>query len=276
MYEQARELFAKAELKLYIFDIHRLTAINIRNRTLTGFYMMTYVKSGTAKLRVGDEVRVIPPGSVILIPPGVEHDQYKDSPEETEFLWWHFTYKLENVVDVMKFLQLPYLYPLEDTTKFETVFAELMAGTEEAGGLLGPILQKAKALELLYLLLDGGLRQHGRMEPRTGSSGLLGLLLELVQQPGKPVPLRQLASRLHLNATYLSNRFKELFGESPVVLQRKIVVERAKSLLRQTDMSIGEIALAMGYPELTNFTRLFKGYAGVSPQQYRQLEVEPL
>lgn len=272
MHEQARELFATAELKLFKFDIHRVTKINIRNRTLTSFYMMTYVKEGTAKLRVGDEVKVIPPGSVILIPPGVEHDQYKDTGEETEFLWWHFTYMLEQVVDVLKFLQLPYLYPLEDTDKFEAVFGELMASASAGNGLIAPIVQKAKALELLYILLENGLRHHTAAIERKWSPALVGVLIEMIQHPEKPVSLGQLSAKLHLNATYISNRFKELYGESPIALHKKIVVERVKSLLRQTDMSIREIADTMGYAELSNFTRLFKKYTGVSPQQYRALE----
>lgn len=273
MYEQARELFERAELRLYKFDIHRRTSINIRNRTLTSFYMMTYVKEGTAKLKVGSEIRTIPPGSVILIPPGVEHDQFKDTPDETEFLWWHFTYTLENVVDVLRWFQLPYLYALDDTGAFEAIFADLMTRTQPgSGGLLSPILQKAKALELLYVLLDNGLRhQHATLQ-KTSSSSLTGVLLEIIQHPEKPLSLSRLAGDLHMNATYVSNRFKELYGESPIGLQKKIVVERAKSLLRQTDMSVSAIAEALGYGELSNFTRLFKRYAGLSPQRYRQLD----
>src|SRR5689334_11982766 len=93
-------LLETAELNVLAFDIHHLRAMNYRNRVFQEYYMMTYVRKGSAKLKIQGQIYVIPPGSVIFIPPFLEHDQYKDSDEETEFLWWHFTYKIQNLIDV--------------------------------------------------------------------------------------------------------------------------------------------------------------------------------
>ncbi|MDF2661977.1 MAG: AraC family transcriptional regulator, partial [Paenibacillus sp.] len=58
-------LLETAELKVLQFDIHRLRAMNYRKRTFQQFYMMTYVKKGSAKLKVRDQVYDIDPGTVI-------------------------------------------------------------------------------------------------------------------------------------------------------------------------------------------------------------------
>jgi transcriptional regulator GlxA family with amidase domain len=48
-------------------------------------------------------------------------------------------------------------------------------------------------------------------------------------------------------------------------------IERAKELLKTTDESIGEIALASGYEHQGKFGSAFKDSYGVSPLEYRRL-----
>jgi AraC-like DNA-binding protein len=45
---------------------------------------------------------------------------------------------------------------------------------------------------------------------------------------------------------------------------------RAKALLRETDLSITEVAFALGYSDHANFTRAFNRWAGCSPVDFRR------
>ncbi|WP_274319539.1 helix-turn-helix domain-containing protein [Paenibacillus qinlingensis] len=245
--------------------------MNYHNRVLQEFYMMTYVRKGSAKLRVQDQVYVIHPGTVILIPPHLEHDQYKDSDEETEFLWWHFTYKIQHVVDVLPFLQIPYIYPLKSHLKFEAVFDEFMLSKTRNGYIPNIILQKAKSLELLYLLLDNAFENVDAVDTKQQSHSFFSLLLKIVSQPEASFSLPELAKELHMNSTYVSNHFKEMFGKSPILLHREIKIAKAKSLLEMQRMNITEISNSLGFNDIQTFTRLFKKYTGISPSQYKGL-----
>ncbi|HZG56110.1 AraC family ligand binding domain-containing protein, partial [Paenibacillus sp.] len=148
-------LLRKAQLEIDAFDIHVRREMNTVRRT-SSHYIVSYHKTGEAKLRIGKDVFDIKPGSVITIPPNVEHDHYKTSSDETVFLWWHFTYKIAGVFDALRMFSIPYVFQLRDTDAFERVFHQLkdVLGDKQP---LSSILKQAKALELLYLLLNNAL-----------------------------------------------------------------------------------------------------------------------
>lgn len=267
-----RSLLAAAELTVLKFDNHRLRAINYRNRVIHDYYMMTYVRSGSAKLRVENRVYDIPPGTVIFIPPLLEHDQYKDTDEETEFLWWHFTYRIQNAIDVLPFLRIPFIYPLRDHRRFEDAFDELMlCQNPEDGHLPKVILQKAKSLELLYVLLDNAVGQAGADHPALPPAGFLSMLLKIATRPEANLSLAELAKELHMNPTYVSNQFKKTFGKSPILLHREMKIAKAKSMLETGERTVADIGADLGFQDVQSFTRLFKKYAGISPSQYKRL-----
>ncbi|SDE11552.1 AraC-type DNA-binding protein [Paenibacillus sp. UNCCL117] len=268
-------LLGMAELKLLKFDVHRLHAMNYRNRTFQEYYMMTYVRKGTAKLRVQDRIYPIRPGTVIFIPIGLEHDQYMDTDEETEFLWWHFTYKIHGVIDVLPFFHIPYIYPLKNYKKFEAVFDEFMLSTTRGGYIPNVILQKAKSLELLYVLLDNAFGNEGAIGAGQPPSSFLSVLLKIVSQPEATFSLQELAADLHMSPTYVSNHFKELFGKPPILLHREIKIAKAKSLLEMQEMNIMEISGYLGFNDVQTFARQFKKYTGISPGQYKGLFKRP-
>lgn len=260
-----------ADLNILKFDSHKRVEMNYRNRVLNEFYMMTYIRKGSAKLKVEGKVYHLHPGTVIFIPPHLKHDQYKDSDEETEFLWWHFTYSIHHVVDVLPFLQIPYIYSLKNHKKFEEVFDELMLSMSREGHLPTIILQKAKSLELLYLLLDNALGSVRTVVENQQSHSFLSILLKIVTQPEASLSLANLAAELHMNPTYISNHFKQIFGKPPIQLHRKIKIEKAKSLLEMREMNVTEISEMLGFNDIQTFTRLFKKYTGISPRQYQEV-----
>ena len=47
-------------------------------------------------------------------------------------------------------------------------------------------------------------------------------------------------------------------------------MEQARKLLRDSRLSIGEIAARVGYPDPFHFSKTFKNSEGVSPSQFRQ------
>ncbi|PYI55217.1 AraC family transcriptional regulator [Paenibacillus flagellatus] len=268
-------LLEMAELRVLTFDVHRRREMNYRNRVFDRFYMMTYVREGSAKLKVRDRVYDNRPGTVIFIPTFLEHDQYKDSDEETEFLWWHFTYKIHDTIDVLPFLHVPYIYPLREYRKFEAVFDEYMLSKSEGSRVPNVLLRKAKSLELLYLLLKDGLEHVGTVEEEHPSRTFLAVLLRIVSWPEAPLSLAEIAEELNMNPTYVSNRFKELFGKPPILLHREMKIAKAKSLLRTREMTVSEIADLLGFNDIQTFARLFKKYTGIAPGQYKSLFGDP-
>jgi two-component system response regulator YesN len=87
----------------------------------------------------------------------------------------------------------------------------------------------------------------------------------------EPLPLQQVASQVHLNATYFSHLFKKETGRSFVDYLIELRMEKAKQLLSNTDMKITEVSGLIGYDLPNYFAKLFKQSTGLSPKDYRKL-----
>ena len=78
------------------------------------------------------------------------------------------------------------------------------------------------------------------------------------------------ASRLFMHARTLHRRLIQ-HGTSFRQLKDNIVIRSAQDALLQTDLSVTDIALKLGYSENSAFTRTFKRVCDVSPSQYRRV-----
>ena len=85
-----------------------------------------------------------------------------------------------------------------------------------------------------------------------------------------PITVNQLAEIENYNATYYSDWFKQQTGVSPSMYLRYIRINRAKELLEETDYTVMDIAVMVGYSSNSTFTRAFHSVAGMTPKEYRE------
>jgi transcriptional regulator GlxA family with amidase domain len=90
-----------------------------------------------------------------------------------------------------------------------------------------------------------------------------------------PLDLTALADAAHVSPRHFSRSFRRTFGETPhqYLLTRRL--ERARHLLRTTDMSVAEICMAVGFASVGSFTTTFHRCVGVSPTTYRRATSSP-
>ena len=86
----------------------------------------------------------------------------------------------------------------------------------------------------------------------------------------EPLDVAALAARAHTSPAHFSRRFKRTFGETPhqYLLTRRIA--RAKHLLRESELSVTEISLEVGFRSLGSFSAKFKEIVGGTPTEYRR------
>ena len=82
--------------------------------------------------------------------------------------------------------------------------------------------------------------------------------------------IKRYARACVMSETNFYIRFKEWSGVTPVKYRNKIRVSAAKSLLVNSNISIGEISSRIGFDDQYYFSRIFKKMTGVSPRKYRQ------
>lgn len=86
------------------------------------------------------------------------------------------------------------------------------------------------------------------------------------------IKINELADLIGVNRSYLTKNFKAIVGCSPQELLISLRIEKAKTLLKTTQLPINEIACAVGYSDQLTFSRLFKRSCGQSPRMYRSAQ----
>ncbi|MBU5438587.1 AraC family transcriptional regulator [Tissierella sp. MSJ-40] len=92
------------------------------------------------------------------------------------------------------------------------------------------------------------------------------LLLENSQSPPS---IQEISKRFNISIYKLQRGFKEITGDTVYEYIRKARIEKAKNLLRKTDMPIIYIANEVGYENPSKFSNAFKSYTQMTPSEYR-------
>jgi transcriptional regulator GlxA family with amidase domain len=106
--------------------------------------------------------------------------------------------------------------------------------------------------------------KHTRSEQRTQA-----FITELPSTCDQHWTLAKMASHCGIQRTQLGKVFQKLTGSSPMEYLFRLRMERAKTLLRETDIKIIDIAFECGYGSSQYFANAFKQSTGTSPSGYR-------
>jgi len=85
------------------------------------------------------------------------------------------------------------------------------------------------------------------------------------------VTIDDLARIVHFHPNYFIKFFRDHLGCSPMQYINRLRLEKAKHLLKTTDLTVKEIADAIGFNDAGYFSKVFKRYAGFSPQEFRNV-----
>lgn len=84
------------------------------------------------------------------------------------------------------------------------------------------------------------------------------------------ISIVEIANNLHISDRYLYNLFVENEGVSPKKYLSNLRIESACKLLKNSEHSITEIAISVGFKDVLTFSRFFSKSMGISPTIYRK------
>ena len=93
------------------------------------------------------------------------------------------------------------------------------------------------------------------------------------RQYAEPLDIAGLARIALVSEAHFIRTFRAVFGETPNRYLQRRRVERAMFLLRETDRSITDICMAVGFTSLGTFSRMFRAVVGVAPSEFRRTSV---
>ena len=85
----------------------------------------------------------------------------------------------------------------------------------------------------------------------------------------QPLDIPNLAQVAHVSEAHFIRTFRATFGETPHRYLQRRRVERAMFLLRETDRSVTDICMDVGFTSLGTFSRTFHDIVGDTPTEYR-------
>ena len=86
----------------------------------------------------------------------------------------------------------------------------------------------------------------------------------------EPLSREEIADHIGISADYLTDCFRQELGITPITYIRRYRIRQACELLRNSDQSITQVALAVGFADGAHFTRTFTREVGVTPRAYRR------
>lgn len=135
-------------------------------------------------------------------------------------------------------------------------------GSAWQAAMAGQLLQ---ALALLCRATADG-------EDADRGEGLARALAWIEAHYTEEIHLEKLAETAGISPRHFDRIFMEKLGKTPKACIVEKRMQRACFLLRHTDRPVTEIAFDCGYADSNYFARVFRKYAGCSPQKYRQGE----
>lgn len=142
-------------------------------------------------------------------------------------------------------------------------------------------------LEMLYMRIHNLLKWHNavpdkqqnKIEPKLKHIEITSLDKQLVNDATKYVDdnisdttlnVESMAKALGMSRVQLYKRLLPVTGSTPTEFIREIRLRRAEQLLRESQLSISEVAYRVGFNNPRYFSKYFKEMYGVMPSQYKK------
>lgn len=230
-------------------------------------YLIVITRSN-ASFTVNGETYLTTPNTLILFDKYTPYN-YGSINEEYINDWLHFDFLDEK--PLFEELMLPLNIPI--TLPEVSIFSTLITLLINELYLKGPYL--LENLDSYTRILLHKLSEHIRILPNSVQShpyypAMNQLRASIHNAPYDKWTVSRMADELHMSPSYFQHLYKDLFGISCINDVIGIRIAYARYHLKNTDLSIQEVAELCGYENDVHFIRQFKKLVGMTPGEYRR------
>ncbi|MGO4876174.1 helix-turn-helix domain-containing protein [Pedobacter psychrotolerans] len=263
--------------------------VNGRSKTMIfDFYSIALKRVPDAKIKYGQQMSDFDDGVLFFMAPGqvftveVNQDQYHRPTGwmilfHSELLWNTHLAKTIKDYDFFDYALFEALHVSENEETILNAIAQLVKN--ETNSNIDHFTQDV-VIAQIALLLNYAQRFYGRqfITRKAINHQVLDQLEEIVKGyfandnlglRGLPT-VGYIAEKLNVSPGYLSGLLKTLIGQNTQQYLHQKLIDLAKKKLSTTNLSISEIAYALGFEHLQSFTKLFKSKTNLTPSAFRQ------
>jgi AraC-like DNA-binding protein len=230
-------------------------------------YNYIFVTRGHAVWVLNDEPVNLPPGHLLLVPPGVPHHGFSRHRRLT-LGSFHVEVTLPGGQDVFALLAPPMVRKVPTGSRLDCYLRAAMEEWDRSDNLTSLMLRPwAKLITLELLASDAA---AGLLAPRAVDPLVAEMLDELTRRLDHPVTLDDLARWAGFTPQHINRTFRRVLGVTPLQYLAGLRMDRAAALLVDGRLTVRAIAAQVGFDDPFYFSRLFKQHFGRSPAQYQQ------
>jgi len=229
-------------------------------------FSIAYVRKGSFGCRAQGRCCELVTGSILIGYPGDEYICTHDHQGGDECLSFHLTPALVDAIgyrpEIWRSIHVPPLAALMVLGELAQAAAEGNSeiGLDEVGMLL--------AARFVAILL--GWSRRPMEATACDRRRAVEAALWLDANAPEPVDLESAAREFGLSPFHFLRLFARVLGVTPHQYLIRSRLRRAARLLADDRNSITEVALDVGFADLSNFARTFSRAAGVSPRRFRR------
>lgn len=241
-----------------------------------------YMCSGQTTHIVGGKKLCLKQGELLFLSQSTTHEVYKAEATDVAV----------NFIVLPEFFSKPLSLIGEETTPLRQFLVDCLCGQNTGPGYLHfrvsdvPTVQNLTENLLWMLLKDTANKRNisqmtmallfmqllNHTETLTADSREEAAVLKVlrcIEADYTNCSLHDISAQLHYDASWLSREIKRKTGKTYTQLVQEKRLAQAAFLIRNTDRNIADIALAVGYENISYFHRIFFAAFAKSPKRYR-------
>lgn len=229
-------------------------------------YLLWYVMDGIGVMRLGQQAWNLRAGSCFVFTPGAQPHGTQDPDHRLVVFGMHFDIvQVGTATHDARQLVPPPGHIIRDTAFF-ALLAQRCQASWRHDDALGTMQSCHYLKSMLLHTWDEAL--HG--PPSAVDTALHELMRAIQMKPGYRWKVDELARQVHLSRAQFERRFRAVAGCAPNQFIIRARLERARHLINETSMPLGQIAAVLGYDDVSFFSRQYKRVMGHAPSAQRQ------
>ncbi len=232
-------------------------------------YLLHYILHGQGSYSVGGKTYSLKGGEAFLIYPGVTSIYSADDQDPWEYCWIGFDGSdVHSVLQACGFSPSNHVCMDQSCGLLWNEFMQLIEYfNEKKGNEFTLLSQLYLCFSYLYL-------------PNSSSKEILELYIEkaldyIHNNYTYDIKISDLANHLHIDRTYLYKLFMTHIKISPQHYLINYRIDISKKLLKETHLSVTEIAYSCGFRDASSFNKHFRKQVGTTPTLYKRSDETP-
>lgn len=232
-------------------------------------YQLLYIAAGQGHFFINGQERVVSAGNIIVYLPGQPQEYVYFKDDKTDVYWVHFTGSdVEKIIDYYNIRLSENIIYIGTSPDYQWLFGQIIQEMQ----LCRPRFEELISLLLrnIFILISRNLIKANRADNSLENEVELAMHY-FRENYRSEINVEDYALTRGMSASNFYRVFKQISGSTPLQFILKLRLSNAQNLLENSNLSIAEIASAVGYENPLYFSRLFNKHIGVSPSEYRKM-----